>query len=77
MYVVGVVLGAQVVPEDSAARLHAFSSPLAMAYVLPGKRNMVKPELRTIRLRSPERGFANQHQLCSVLRITYWMICSI
>lgn len=70
MYVVGVVLGTQVVPEDSAARLHVFFSLLATAYVLPGKRNAVNPEPRTIRLCSTESGFANQHSLCSVLTVT-------
>jgi len=35
---VGVVLSAQVVPEESTVRLHAFFSSLARAYVLPGRR---------------------------------------
>lgn len=58
MCVVGVALGNQVVPEESTARLCTFSLPLAMACVLPGKRNTVNPELRTIRHCSTETGFA-------------------
>lgn len=58
MCVVGVVLGTQLVPEESTARLLIFFSPPATAYVLPGKRNRVNQELRTIRHCSTGAGFA-------------------